>query len=149
MYWCFSNRGPQTHRNSHIYSLHTVVLLLKSYNSFLSYKVKTLLLWCMLFLQSFPTLCNPVDCSLPASSVHRILQARILEWVTISFFREVFPTQGSNLHLLCLMHCRRIISLPTEPLGKPSFALVIGIYFFGNGNFFLLKSFFFFNGFWI
>ena len=30
-----------------------------------------------------PTLCNPMDCSLPNSSVHGILQARILEWVAI------------------------------------------------------------------
>ena len=37
--------------------------------------------------QSWPTLCNPVDCSLPGSSVHCILQARILQWVAISFFR--------------------------------------------------------------
>ena len=34
-----------------------------------------------------PTLCNPVDCSLPGSSVHGILQARILGWVAISFAR--------------------------------------------------------------
>ena len=33
------------------------------------------------------TLCKPVDCSLPGSSVHGILQARILEWVAISFSR--------------------------------------------------------------
>ena len=33
-------------------------------------------------------LCDPMDCSLPASSVHGILQARILEWVAISFSRE-------------------------------------------------------------
>ena len=33
------------------------------------------------------TLCNPVDCSLPGSSVHGILQAVILEWVVISFSR--------------------------------------------------------------
>ena len=37
--------------------------------------------------QSCPTLCDPMDCSLPGSSVHRIFQARILEWVTISFSR--------------------------------------------------------------
>ena len=36
-------------------------------------------------LQSFPTLCDPMDCSPPGSSVHGILQARILEWVAISF----------------------------------------------------------------
>ena len=35
--------------------------------------------------QSCPTLCNPVDCSLPGSSVHGIFQARILEWVAIAF----------------------------------------------------------------
>ena len=34
--------------------------------------------------QSCPTLCNPIDCSLPDSSVHGILQPRILEWVAIS-----------------------------------------------------------------
>ena len=32
-------------------------------------------------LQSCPTLCDPMDCSFPGSSVHGILQARILEWV--------------------------------------------------------------------
>ena len=33
--------------------------------------------------QSCPTLCDPVDCSLPGSSVHGILEARVLEWVAI------------------------------------------------------------------
>ena len=37
--------------------------------------------------QLCPTLCYPVDCSPPGSSVHGILQARILEWVAISFSR--------------------------------------------------------------
>ena len=37
--------------------------------------------------QSCPTLCFPVNCSLPGSSIHGILQARILEWVAISFSR--------------------------------------------------------------
>ena len=36
-------------------------------------------------LQSCPTLCDPMDCSLPGFSVHGILQARTLEWVAISF----------------------------------------------------------------
>ena len=39
----------------------------------------------MKVIQSCPTLCDPMDCSLPASSVHEILQARILEWVAIPF----------------------------------------------------------------
>ena len=35
-----------------------------------------------------PTLCNPMDCSLPGSSVHGILWARILKWVALSFSRR-------------------------------------------------------------
>ena len=38
-------------------------------------------------LQSCPTLCNPMGCSPPDSSVHGILQARILEWLTMPFSR--------------------------------------------------------------
>ena len=34
-------------------------------------------------LQSCPTLCDPMDCSFPGSSVHGILQARIVEWVAM------------------------------------------------------------------
>ena len=41
----------------------------------------------VLFAQLCPTLCNPKDCSLPVTSLHGILQARILEWVAISFSR--------------------------------------------------------------
>ena len=41
-----------------------------------------------LVTQPCPTLCNPLDCSLPGSSVLGIFQARTLEWVTISFSRE-------------------------------------------------------------
>ena len=37
--------------------------------------------------QSCPTLGDPMDCSLPGSSVHGIFQARVLEWVAISFSR--------------------------------------------------------------
>ena len=36
-------------------------------------------------LQSYPALCNLMDCSPPDSSVHGTLQARMLEWVAISF----------------------------------------------------------------
>ena len=35
--------------------------------------------------QSCPTLCDPMDCSLPGSSIHGILQARVLEWGAIAF----------------------------------------------------------------
>ena len=39
--------------------------------------------------QSCPTLCNPMDCSLPGTSVHEIFQAIVLEWIAISFSREL------------------------------------------------------------
>ena len=48
--------------------------------------------------QLCPTLCDPMDCSPPGSSDHRIFPVRILEWVTISSSRR--STQGSNLQLL-------------------------------------------------
>jgi len=41
-----------------------------------------------LVAKSFPTLCDPMDYSPPASSVHGIFQAKILEWVAISFSRK-------------------------------------------------------------
>ena len=59
-----------------------------------------------LVAQSCPTPCDPMEWSPPGSSVHGILQARILEWVAISFSRGSSPTQGLNLSLL---HCRQIL----------------------------------------
>ena len=40
--------------------------------------------------QLCPAVCDPMDCSLPGSSVHRILQAEILEWVAIPFSKGSF-----------------------------------------------------------
>ena len=68
---------------------------------------------CVILLQACLTLCNTMDCSLPGSSVHGILQARILEWVTTT------STRGSKLCLLCLLHWQ-VGSLPLVPPGKPS-----------------------------
>ena len=39
-------------------------------------------------VQSYSTLCDPLDCSPSGSSVHGVLQARIMEWVVIPFSRE-------------------------------------------------------------
>ena len=46
--------------------------------------------------QSYPTLSNPMDCSLPGSSIHGIFQARVPEWGAIAFF-YVFEHQPFNL----------------------------------------------------
>ena len=43
--------------------------------------------WPSVHAQSCPTLCDPMDCSPPGSSVHGIFQARILEWVAMPFSR--------------------------------------------------------------
>ena len=57
--------------------------------------------------QSCPTLRDPMDCSLPGSSIHGIFQARVLEWGAIAFSTEskfvIFKssTRDSDLHL-CL-----------------------------------------------
>ena len=62
---------------------------------------------------------DPMDCSPPGSSVHGILQVRILEYVVISSSRRIFPIQVSKLGLLNLLHWQAD-SLPLVPPGKPS-----------------------------
>ena len=52
---------------------------------------------------------NPMDCSLPGSSVHGILQTRVLEQAAMPSCREIFLNQGSNLHLLCLLLGRCVL----------------------------------------
>ena len=59
--------------------------------------------------QSCLTLCNPMDCSLPDSSVHGIFQAKILEWVALPFSRG-FSQPRDWTHIFCigrqiLYHC--------------------------------------------
>ena len=61
---------------------------------------------CMLFaaaaaksLQSCPTLCDLMDCSLPGSPVHGIFQARVLEWVAIAFSCNCIVIHQFNLLL--------------------------------------------------
>ena len=73
---------------------------------------------CAKLLQSRPTLCNLMDCSLPGSSVQGILQARILESVAMPSSRGIFKTQGSNPCLLSVLHWH-VSSLPLAPPEKP------------------------------
>ena len=46
--------------------------------------------------QSYLTLCDPMDCSLPGSFVHGISQARILEWVAMPFSRGSSPPRDQT-----------------------------------------------------
>ena len=73
---------------------------------------KYILFFCCLVSKSCPTLCDPMDYSLPGSSVHRILQARILEWVAMpsskgsSWLRDGTPALAGRF-------------FTAEPPGKP------------------------------
>ena len=58
----------------------------------------------MKVIQSYLILCNLKDCSPPGSSVHGILQARILEWVACCLLHVIFPTQGWRLGFQILYH---------------------------------------------
>ena len=57
---------------------------------------------CVVVAQSCPTLCDPMDCSPPGSAVHGILQARILEWVAISFSRGSSQTRD-QAQIACIV----------------------------------------------
>ena len=76
---------------------------------------------CAKLLQSCPTLGDPVDCSLPGSSVHRILQARRLEWAAASYFRassrSTDPARVSCTSRQILYHQRHL----GGPTGRNTF----------------------------
>ena len=64
--------------------------------------------------RSCPTLCDPMDCSISGSSVHGIFQARVLEWIAISFSRE--SSRPRNRTPVSRIAGR---ALPSEPPEKP------------------------------
>ena len=72
---------------------------------------------CVLVTQSYPTLCNPIDCSPPGSSVHGILQARILEWVAIPFSTDL-SSLGIELWSLVLQADSLLSELPGKPVNS-------------------------------
>ena len=69
-------------------------------------------------LQSCPTLCYPMDCSPPGSSVHEDSKGKNTGVGCHALLQGIFPTQGSNLHLLGLLHWQAG-SLSVAPPGKP------------------------------
>ena len=78
--------------------------------------------------QSCPTLCDPVDCGLPGSSIHGILQARILECVAISFSRgssrprdrtRVFHIAGRRFNLWATREAKKKHLLAQGPTAGP------------------------------
>ena len=106
-----------------IYTIYTVINILNMQAILIHYMfIKRCICICMCTgaqsLQSCPALCNPVDCSSPGSSVHGILQPRMLEWVVVP------SSRGSSQHrdrtLVSYVSCigrRDLLSL-VQP-GKP------------------------------
>ena len=79
---------------------------------------------CMLNRFSHVWLSDPMDCSSPGSSVHGILQTDTGVGCHV-LLQGIFPTQGSNLHLFCLLHWQ-VVSLLLAPPGKPSIGVSQG-----------------------
>ena len=75
--------------------------------------------WAALLLQSCPTLCDPVGCSPPGSSVHGIFQARVLEWVAMSFSRGSSQPRDQT-HIASVSYTDRQILYHKRHLGSPT-----------------------------
>ena len=72
---------------------------------------------CVLRCPAVSDSCSPMDCSPPGSSVHGILQARILEWVAISFSTRLSQS-SDQIHVTCLSYIGRRILYHQRHLGK-------------------------------
>ena len=77
-----------------------------------------ILVCCCLVTQSCPTLCDPVDCSPPGSSVHGDSPGKSTAVSCRALLQGIFPTQGLNPRLLCLPYWQAG-SLPLVWPGKP------------------------------
>ena len=80
--------------------------------------------------QSCLTLCNPMDCSLCNSSIHGIFQARVLEWVAISFSRGSFQTRDQPRVSCIAGKCFNIWAMKEalgNCVGSPYFAVTISL----------------------
>ena len=71
-------------------------------------------------LQSCPPLCDPMNCSLPGSSVHGIFPARILEWVAISFSKNKLEIILNLLmEIIFLFYCDMVLHCIRKGNGNP------------------------------
>ena len=113
--------GKRSHGNAPVFSQGT--LSLGQFRSHVEARSGCLLKYVIcVHVQSCLTLCNPMDCSPPTSSVHGVLQARTLEWVAMSFtmgssLPRDLPTAASPVS-----PALQAGSLPLSYLGSPSYA---------------------------
>ena len=93
--------------------------------------------------QSFPTLRDPMDCSLPGSSIHGIFQARVLEWGAIAFSKILYSTTTTAKSLQsCPTLCD---SIDVSPPGSPVPGVLQARTHREYSNYFLITLFFNFN----
>ena len=110
-----------------LWTIRKVPGCLCSYSTFLvliiSCLVSHLHMWCCcLVAKSCPTLCTPMDCSPPGSTVHGILQARLPEWVVISSSRASSQPRDQT-HIFCIG--RWILFLPLSNLEAPLYIVLV------------------------
>ena len=89
--------------------------------------------------QSCLTLCNPMDCLPPGSSVHESSSGKNNGVGCHAFLQGIFPTQGPNLSLFCLLH-RQVDSLTVEPTGKPNVSPIHGFPVCSDGKKFAFNA---------
>ena len=102
--------------------------------SLLSTLMNFLCLCCCSVAKSCPTLCDPVDCSRPGSSVHEVFPGKDTRVGCHSLLQGIFPTQGSNPAFLYW----QAGFLPSEPQGSPSLTLGLQISILPLRTFFTL-----------
>ena len=105
----------------------------------------------VLVAQSCPTLCNPMDCSLPDSSVDRLLQARILEWVAISSSRgSSLPRDQTQVSCIAGRFFTIWATRDAQTLRKPEYLTVLRVWSY-SGNFLNVSRIYVLEvqGFWV
>ena len=117
--WClhtYTYKDTQTHRHTHTHTQRQM----GCWNEVESQEIKLHIhICCPKFLQSCLTLCNSMDYIPPGSSVHRIFQAKILEWIAMP---SVYP--GIEPVFLMLPALASRFFLPLLPSGKPYSQLI-------------------------
>ena len=101
------------------------------------------------YAQSGLTLCDPMDCSPPGSSVHEIFQARILEWVAIFYSRGSSWPRGQTSASCVSWIGRRILYHWATWEAPPSLAALSTIVAFPPNSFFTFSLFFFLQHLWV
>ena len=75
--------------------------------------------------QSCPTLCDPMDCSLPGSSIHGVFQARVLEWCAIAFSDDQLGSllKSRDITLPTKVHLVKALVFPVVIYGCKSWTI--------------------------